>query len=342
MDIKKSYDQLKARKLYKQMMDLFQGVFPDYYGGCFIDDDNNLNVLVVDGKQELADTLKTMGILIKTCKYTYSELSGIMDKVNNFMQTNPEHELFIDLLSVYLNEEYNEIIVETRDATPEFISMFKECISSSDSIKIQEPEGEGIIMETESVGCGSKITSAKPSNMSLSCRVKKGDKEGFLTVAHAIPSLEPGKNTVFLNNKPVAVCTQKINEGMVDAAFCEITDPDFVVTNEISGTDFILDTETTEAIVGEIINSEGYNTSSSGKVVSTKLSFMINKKCFHDMVKGNYEGIPGDSGSIIFIYNPEKDKCYTVGIQKGAFVGMGSAFYSKADAVLNALGVERY
>lgn len=342
MNFKKNFDQVKARKLYGKMMTIFGGTFPDYYGGTFIDDNNNLNVLVVDGKEEMADQLRMMGIILKPCKFSYNELTGIMDKFNTFMLSHPHHEFYEDILSVYLFEEQNEITVQVISATPKFIEMFKTLISSSDAINIIEPNGSVCLKDTIDFPCGTKIESAKPSNMSLCCRVKKDKVEGFLTAGHAIPSLEPDKSIIYFFQSPIAVCTQMQNSEKIDAAFCEITDPDFIVSNKIDGTDFELDTATVEAIPGELVGFSGQRTSTAGKIVSTNLSFSINGTFFYDMVKTSFGTEPGDSGGIVYIYNPETDKCYVVGIQKGSFIGERMSFYCKIDHVLEAFGLKRY
>lgn len=342
MDINKNVDQLKARKLFLKMMEIFGGTFPDYYGGSFIDDENNLNALIIDGKEEMAEELRLMGIVIKPCKFSYNELNDIMNKFNNYMISNPENELIGNILSTYLLEEQNEIIVEVRSADQSFIELFKSLISSSDAVKIVGTNPSINFIDTIDFPCGVRIETSKPSNISLCCRVKKGETEGFLTAGHAIPTTGPDANTLYFFKQPIATCTQLQNSGMIDAAFCEVTDPHFEVSNKIDRTDLELDTETTEAIVGEVVSFVGQRTSTSGKVVSTNLSFPVNGVFFYNMVRTNYEIESGDSGGLIYIYNPEKNKCYTVGIQKGYFAGGGASIYGKIDIALNEFGVERY
>lgn len=172
--------------------------------------------------------------------------------------------------------------------------------------------------------------------------MKKGETLGFLTVGHAIPSVNPDENIVFYRKKPVGVCKQIQNSGIADAAFCELTEPRFVITNNISGTELELDTETTEAIVGEEVHMKGFKSESSGKVVSNNFSILVKGNYFYNLVKASYSSMVGDSGGIVYIYNPDKNKCYTVGIQKGTFTNETMSLYSKADSVLKIFGVERY
>lgn len=340
MNGNKNSNQYKARKLYEKMMNYFKNVYPEYYGGVYIDDDNNLNVLVIEGKQEMAIPLEEMGILLKPCQYTYNELNEAMNQINSFMIAHPTGILFKNFLSAFIDEMQNIVVVELYEHIPEYKDMFKEFICSSNAIKFVEPDYA--VIDTEEIACGTQIISSKPSKMSLGFRAKKDAIKGFVTVGHSFPSLAPGKNLVFFNNKLVAISIQRENAGKIDAAFCEITDPEFEVTNKIARTGLELDTETVDAITGEIVNMVGWRSATAGKVVSTSFSTTINGIYFYDLVRVNYDSKRGDSGGIVYIYNPEKKKCYTVGIQKGIFIDEGIAFYSKAKNILQILGVTRY
>lgn len=337
----KNENQYEAKKLYTEMIKYFEGTYPEYYGGAFIDKNDNLNALVIDGKQEMAVVLEAMGIILKPCRFTYNELNEIMDQINSFMITHPGSMLLENLLSAYLLEEQNIIIVELIEYSQEYIEMFQMLISSSEAIRFIE--ARSALMDTGEIDCGSLIESSKPSSMSICCRAKKNSFKGFITVGHSIPSLEPGENIVYSDKKPVAVCTQKQNSGIADAAFCEIIDPEFVVTNKIAKSELELDTETSDAIVGETVNMTGLiSSASSGRVNSTNLSVFIRGNFFYNLVRADYKSKPGDSGGIVYTYNPEKNKCFTVGVHKGFFTTEGISIYSKATNVLQTLEAIRY
>lgn len=69
-------------------------VYPDYYGGAYINGDNELVVLV---KEEFA-TMRAAGnfislisdeVIVNECKYSYNELQEVMEIIVDEIEQNP-------------------------------------------------------------------------------------------------------------------------------------------------------------------------------------------------------------------------------------------------------------
>ena len=61
-----------------------------------------------------------------------------------------------------------------------------------------------------------------------------------------------------------------------------------------------------------------------------------------NMTSTDYESDGGDSGGIVYTLIKSSNTRYTVGVHHGRSKDGKLAIYSKADNVLNTLGVERY
>lgn len=63
---------------------------------------------------------------------------------------------------------------------------------------------------------------------------------------------------------------------------------------------------------------------------------------FTNMTTATYNSGAGDSGGIVYTLVKSSNTRYTVGVHHGRSEDGQLAIYSKADNVLNTLGVERY
>ena len=66
-------------------------IYPDYYGGCFINNQEELVVLVTDesGQAQIKSMTENAGNLVfKPCKFSYNQLKQAMDELNDYQTKN--------------------------------------------------------------------------------------------------------------------------------------------------------------------------------------------------------------------------------------------------------------
>lgn len=83
---------------------------------------------------------------------------------------------------------------------------------------------------------------------------------------------------------------------------------------------------------------------SGGYIKSTNITVLDDNgnERFINMTSTDYESDGGDSGGIVYTLIKSSNTRYTVGVHHGRSKDGKLAIYSKADNVLNTLGVERY
>ena len=92
---------------YEKLMDSFEDtetgelIYPDYYGGSYINDDGDAVVCVVaENVKEKDRALKSIkattdssDIKVKNVEYSYKELEKMMELLNEYKQNNPDSEI---------------------------------------------------------------------------------------------------------------------------------------------------------------------------------------------------------------------------------------------------------
>ena len=59
-------------------------IYPDYYGGSYINDAGQLIVYVTDNVQRPAVLSDNANVVYEPCTYSYNELLSVMDTLNNY------------------------------------------------------------------------------------------------------------------------------------------------------------------------------------------------------------------------------------------------------------------
>lgn len=160
--------------------------------------------------------------------------------------------------------------------------------------------------------------------------------KGIVTAGHGY---KVGDNVEF-EYVSVGVCTKSQQFGTVDAAFCEVTNSNYIPSNTIEFTSYVLSTSTASAAYNTSVTLAGAMSGIQvGRITSTSSSQTFNSIRNYDLVETDYKSTGGDSGGLIFITGSNGIR-YTGGIHLG--VANNKKYYSKASNVLNALGLTRY
>lgn len=329
-----AYDELMA-SFVTMYSDSGEKVYPDYYGGSYINDNGQLVVYVTNATERPEVLRDNVDIVYEPCTYSYNELLDVMEDLNNYKFSNSD-TITNNFNEFGLYDSENRIIVKLDNLSEESIQEFKERVSDSDAIEFRQ--GNGPIQTEVSVAAGSEI-SYSGGIASMGYRVKRNGTVGFVTAGHAANSV--GKSIKY-NDTVFASCTATQQGGNVDAGFCAITNSSYTPTNTISGTTNTLSTTISEPGVGTAINKVGRSTGhTSGKILSTNVTATFDSGAtISNLTTADYTSAPGDSGCVVYSYISSSNTRLTLGIHTGA--GGNTRYFTKANEINRALGTSRY
>lgn len=322
--------------------------YPEFYGGSYLDIDNNLIILLTDMSKigYFENILGKSGVKYEECAFSITKLKDTKRKIRLYLEQNSTSEIAQHCTSVYLKDRENILIVQFNKLDTQLESMFKSQIIDSKMVQFEYIEDEELVNTVATdINAGSKcsviLSSTTQGDSSVGYKVKTSDgKIGFIGSAHAIP-----KNTkVYVGNNQCAISssTKWQNSGSLDATFCEITNTSlFMPTNKIEGTKYTLSGELSLPGVGTIVHKNGYRTGDSyGTIESTDADATENGVSFTNLTKvKNMKCEQGDSGGIVFSIVTSTNKVYTLGIIKGIGKTSGDVYYTKAPLINSTFGV---
>ena len=340
--------QDSAAMAYDTLMDSFSNpdvksggkIYPDSYGGAYINDDGQLVVYVTDETQTPEVLSDNPTVIYAPCTYSYNELQSIMDELNAYKANHPDDAIAANFNEFGLYDSENRVIVKLDDLSEERIEEFKENVCDSDAIVFQQ--GNGPVGTDANLNAGLKIFYSNGS-ASMGYRVKRNGVVGFVTAGHAANSV--GKSIRYGSSTGTifASCQATQQRGNADAAFCAITNSSYSPTNTLYGTSNVLSTTISEPGVGTVINKIGAATGhTSGKVVSTNVTVTFsNGSTISNLTAADYTSAPGDSGCVVYSYIGSTGARLTLGIHTGASSN-GIRYFTKANEINAALGTSRY
>ena len=182
---------------------------------------------------------------------------------------------------------------------------------------------------------------------------------GIVTAAHVLKH-----DSAFIGNDFIGIAEVLYYTGSVDAAFVELLPYGRYIGTNILTTQYDggsypsqytnnveLHTDTNLPITGTTINKRGWSTGlTTGEVISTNFNATLQLEdgstiLVQNMTSADFDCDSGDSGSIVYTYYSGPNKRYTTGIVSGVFydeIGSQYSYFSKANVVLQTLGIERY
>ena len=116
-------------------------IYPDYFGGMYINNDGNLVLLRVASAAEPMPTFTYFAdTLVRDVEFSFNELSAMMDFLDATRSTNPEH--FINLSSWGLDTSVNRIVIRLLDYSAEAIDDFRSSNEAFASNMLTFEQGE--------------------------------------------------------------------------------------------------------------------------------------------------------------------------------------------------------
>ena len=307
----KYVDQSQAFEAYEEIMNGFglgmetksfeTVVYPDYYGGCYIDENNKLIVYMVGDTVRARSSLLSLSsnVILIRGDYSFQELNNIMNVIGDFSAKNPYNPIAENIAAVSLMDKQNNILVRLYDCSKEKIDEFKANVVNSSAIYFEKQEEP--LQTYETVSPGSSIYCN--GSFSLGYRVNKNGTEGFITAAHGVNEgqfILIGSNS---SGAQFARCTDWQWDVNIDAAFCESTYyADY--SNIIAYTSLPLANSYGNIIAGAYVYKSGHATKSTyGTIQSTNTQTTIQGHTIRDLASATYESTHGDSGGIVYTNN---------------------------------------
>lgn len=128
---------------YQKLMNHFNGTYPDWYGGAYIDSSGYLVVQLVESKDpadkslelQVLDWTGSDNVMFSSCKYSLAGLNRLMDQLNAFPEAYPECARVMAGWGIY--EEHNRIELTLTEADESVLSLLGGIDPDDDAIYVQ-------------------------------------------------------------------------------------------------------------------------------------------------------------------------------------------------------------
>lgn len=349
--------QEAANSAYESLLDGFKSVsrgteieYPSWYGGCFVNEDGQLVILTTNVSE--ASITHIPNTIFKECLYSYSKLTSIVDSIRE--SANIHADFLRDNVSIFGIESQDNIVsVGLKNFTPQTITAFKQKICSHPAIKFVEC-GEIQFTSTTMTAGGEIKNKSKGTAASMGYRARTNDgKIGIVTAGHFI-----AKNQILSSPSNIAIgqCLySRDRDGLLDAAFCQITNPDYTPSNQIAfsnnPTVDTLSVDLAQPPTGYTINMVGFKSKRKSGTVADQSRDIITEEnglILRDAMLMTCLPDSGDSGGIVYAYTSSINKRSTVGIIMGIapYVVNGKpspkGVCVKAYLINQTFGIKRY
>lgn len=326
-------------------------VYPDYYGGVYVNENGELVILVTEGsdnayQKDLSQRCRSNNFITKQCKYSYNELFNIIKRLEAF-QTNGANKEKMSSLKFYgfsLADNLNAICIQLGDISEENIAKFKSEVMDFPGIIFEK---SAPISFEAFVNAGQDILGAIVSGQgsagSVGFRAKRNSPagvplSGIVISGHVIKSVG---NPVYLGSTTtniIAECQAMQFSGDVDAAFC-FNKNGYEGSNHINNSFLDLVPQTAELYIGATVYMNGRNTTSSGMITSTYASITVNGITLSNIIQANYLSQGGDSGAIVYNESLQIAGIHDAGPTGG---GAGYRYFISGKRIVSALGLTLY
>lgn len=351
-------NQEQALSQYRQLLDSFEDVplksssnkgkrertekvYPESYGGAYIDGDGTLVICVTDSNanaRSFSHYVNDSNTRLKAAEYPLNTLKGVMDRMNAHIKEHPEGAIAKNIDFFAIDERANRIIVDVKQLDKGYEEQLRNLIADASCVVFQDKHGN-LKNTATSLGSGAALLSwANPESFSLGFRAKLGSEEGFITTGHANWANEDYVNH---NGTWFAKLVKYKNGGAVDAAFCEITNNNFNISSLAGGS------VASGQLQGQVVAYGRYLNSANGTIVNVSVNAMgdDNGVYYENLtmfqLQSGYTIKLGDSGGGVFT-NTSGNRG-VLGVITGYVSGNASlGMYSKASEIRDEFGIEIY
>lgn len=292
--------------------------YPDYFGGCFIDKDGMLKVLIKgdfnDNARVLASAVGSDGVVYEKCLYSRNELMDLKQQIADYMINNKYSSVALNLDYVSYSCKQNKIIVGLKDCSDTNVRLFKEKVLDSAPLIFVESDNENLIQSD--VASGQSIYSGGLT-ASVGYKANYSGYTGFVTAAHFVGS----GDDVYLGSNhstKIATCMVAMYQGTVDAAFCSMESGWYMNVGVYGNSSVNVSQYEGATVEGSWVKKYGYNGYTEGYVVDESYDTWASGVYMMDLARTTYASVSGDSGGLIL----SQTNGYVMGIhQSGTSTG---------------------
>lgn len=320
--------------------------YPDYYGGAYVTPEGKAVVLIKGdaetGKSNVLALTGSGGIEFGSADYSFAELTGIMDRLNEFAinKENPAAQKNFNIFS--LMDQQNRVVVELNEYSEAKIDEFKKLVLDDPAITFVQSKGELKLEVDLNPGCKADLNAAGTNFASygFAARRLSDNALGMVTAGHAIGVGQ----TLYHGGVAIGVCSASQIAGSVDAAFIPMNNPTaYVPANMLCGSSNVLSTLIIAPLAGTTINKMGAGSGlTSGVVLNTNTTWVspVNGNTLTNITSANYFSVSGDSGGTVYFANTITGINPTVGTHIGDLSGV--RYFTKAGQITAAFGIVRH
>lgn len=294
----------------KSALDL---VYPDYYGGTYVNKDKDFVILVKGNPQEYRENLinrtKSEHFVIQSCEYSYKDLFEQMQNLNEFVLKEENQHIVqnLQIRGFYIANSDNRLVVKLGECTDEKIMQFRNQIMDSPLFSFNEQvEISKFYIDLQP---GYPVNDgAYQGGVGYRARSSNG-KAGIVTAGHLLNRV--GK-PLYLNaggtSNKLGNASHSIVGGTIDAAFCPIDNTSlYKLSNKTKFSNITLIPQIGYVTQGLMLMMDGsVSNVSDGEVINGFASESIwdpatNKYIYlTGIIQVAMFAQPGDSGSIVF------------------------------------------
>lgn len=133
----------KGAEDYQKLMDHFNGTYPDWYGGAYLNESGWLVVQLVEDKDpadkslelQVLDWTGSDSVMFSSCKYSLAGLKRLMDQLNAFPEAYPECARV--MAGWGIDEEHNRIELTLTEADKSVLSLLGGIDPDDDAIYVR-------------------------------------------------------------------------------------------------------------------------------------------------------------------------------------------------------------
>ena len=339
-----------------------QTVYPDNFGGMYINQNGNLVVNIVNSDNSTQTTTLSLEYLNKSkslqldnsiiknyVEYSYEDLENVNQTIIDYFITNGVTNS--NFISNYIDTISNKVIVELKDISVDEQQKFKNEVVDSEMIEFKQ--GERVNLKATYKAGAEISTSGSAYNSSgaymlvnkycsIGFRAKYNGTNGYVTAGHCFGFMDYNINLSATASYGTFV--KRVYNQSMDAAFISSS---HTISNNLQNpgyqASFINTTGSNYFTTGTAVGSAGYNGYKSGLISSLNYSTTDENGYYHtNLVKTNFSVVQGDSGGPVFTISTSTltSGCPLIGIVSvGDTSSMG--FYSY-NSVISSLGLTKY
>lgn len=311
-------------------------IYPDYYCGAYIDNDNNFVILVKEDtslyKENFVQRTKSNDFLMRTATYSMNELNETLNLLNSFM-FNEVNKAAIEncgLESFGLLPNENRIFIGLENCNEEKIAQFKNVVIDSPMLMFEKSAGK-IVAEKE-IYPGSACNATGLG--SFGYRARMNGNNGIVASGHVVRSYG---EYVYGPEGLVGTCKSTMMSGSVDAAFVE-TNSNFQPSNYTFSQNIYISSYVETPFQGATVVMEGKHNHAGvrSQILATNVTVNVGGVTLWGLTKASYPSQGGDSGGIVY---SGSNNIY--GIHEGSD-NKGDTYFVSASEINRVLNLTTY